>query len=293
MQVLAVGLAVLISALDYVWHDRRKRTFKKGRNLLFLFSALFLVGSIITTIHDDYDNNQKEEHLRTQLNKVQEQNDGLQKGVAVLSDKSSHILTEQRNNFISDLNDQRRIGLGTAKKIEEATSLLNSGISDSITKQKDLLEQQQTTLNNLTSGNSYCYVTAGNLDEDYMMLALVHKGDYPIYDAVINITDQDTRKPLANLEGRALMEAFEQNAQVFHIGTVVPNLVREVTRIELKGAIRKKYRISIFTRYRKFGQSLELIKVGRAWNIAYKVSEEATVVKDGYKAPPKLLEEYP
>src|SRR5437868_3815823 len=139
LQIIAVALAVLVSSLDYIWHDKRTKRFKQGRVILFALSAAFLLGSIILTAIDYFETNRKEEVLKGQLSKVQEQNDGLQKGIAVLSDKSSDILSEQRNSFVSVLSDQRKIGLDTATKIEDATTLLHSGIANSIAIQKNLL----------------------------------------------------------------------------------------------------------------------------------------------------------
>jgi hypothetical protein len=74
----------------------------------------------------------REASLNERLKKVQEQNDGLQNGIAILSNKSSGILDEQRNNFISLLDDQRRLGSETAKKVDDSTNLLHAGIGKSI-----------------------------------------------------------------------------------------------------------------------------------------------------------------
>jgi hypothetical protein len=89
LQVLTVTSAALTSTLDYNWHDKRTTKFKKSRNLLYLVTAALLLVSIGVTIFDDVENDRKEKQLTTDLKKVQDQNDGLQKGISILRDKSS------------------------------------------------------------------------------------------------------------------------------------------------------------------------------------------------------------
>ena len=79
LQVLTVTSAALTSTLDYKWHDKRTTKFKKSRNLLYLVTAALLLLSIGVTIFDDVENDRKEKQLTTDLKKVQDQNDGLQK----------------------------------------------------------------------------------------------------------------------------------------------------------------------------------------------------------------------
>jgi hypothetical protein len=190
LQIIAVVLAILISSLDYIWHDKRTRSFKKGRLILFTLSIAFLVGSIVLTMIDYFDNNRKEAELKDQLSKVQEQNDGLQKGITILSNKSSNILLEQRDSFVSILKDQRELGLDTARRIDGATNTLQSGISNSITKQKELLKQQQITLGNVSGGDSYPYVEVTNKNKDNIWdLTIYNRGKYQLYDVVVAIHD--------------------------------------------------------------------------------------------------------
>ncbi len=140
-QVISLALAGLINLLDYKYKDGRTNLYKRLRISLLILSIGFLISSLAITIVDDINNNQKERELNGQLKKVQEQNDGLQKGIAVLSDKSSDMLVEQRNNFLSVLDDQRKLedrqrdlGMTTTNNIKRATSLLNSGIKETIFK---------------------------------------------------------------------------------------------------------------------------------------------------------------
>lgn len=150
MQIIAVALAILASYLNYLWSDKRTRKFKRGRRILFILSFIFLFGSIGVTLVDEYSKRQeaaeaakREAALNSQIRKVQEQNDGLQKGIAVLSEKSSGILQEQRDSFFSVLNDQRKIGDDTAEKIEGSANLLRRRVDNSI----DLLNLSTRELN--------------------------------------------------------------------------------------------------------------------------------------------------
>src|SRR6266850_3962530 len=132
LQIVAVALAMLATYLDYLWSDKRTRRFKTGRRILFILSFVFLFGSIVATILDETQKRQeandalvKEITLNSQLRKVQDQNDGLQEAIALLSDKSTRLLDDQRNSFVSVLETQRQSVFDTSKTSEESTSRLD------------------------------------------------------------------------------------------------------------------------------------------------------------------------
>ena len=53
LQLLAVGLALVIALLDYVWHDKRRTRFKRGRVALVCLSLFFLVASLVNTVLEE------------------------------------------------------------------------------------------------------------------------------------------------------------------------------------------------------------------------------------------------
>jgi hypothetical protein len=63
LQVLAFGMAVFVGLLDYVTNDKRTRKFKRNR-LLFIFSGIFLLASIVLLIVDEQANQRELEKLR-------------------------------------------------------------------------------------------------------------------------------------------------------------------------------------------------------------------------------------
>lgn len=291
LQVLTVASAALTSTLDYKWHDKRTTKFKKSRNLLYLVTAALLLLSIGVTIFDDVENDRKEKQLTTDLKKVQDQNDGLQKGISILSDKSSDLLDEQRNSFLSVLQDQRQIGLDTALKIDTSTDALNTGIKEGIKKQGNLLDQQKTTLSNLTGGDSYCYLTVGFIEDDSIILILHNAGDFPLYDILIEMSDRDVIKTIEQkqLQGQALWDFIRSNTTTFEQRTISPNLSKFLGMVSLKGVAQKRLRINIWTRYKSFGQDMKLVKQNGEWLFAYRVTETPARVKGGQKPRVKEL----
>jgi hypothetical protein len=173
LQILTVASAALTSILDYKWHDKRTTKFKNSRSLLYLITGSLLLLSIGVTIFDDLESNRKEKQLATDLKKVQDQNDGLQKGIAALTDKSVDLLNEQRNSFVSVLEDQRRIGLETSASISTASDLLQSNIRQTIF-------QQKRTLDSITGGEGFCYLRlmVGN---EAAQIVIVPQGTTPLY----------------------------------------------------------------------------------------------------------------
>jgi len=67
LQVLAVGLAILVNNLDYLWSDKRTLKFKRGRLVLYVLSFAFLIGSVFVTVNDDLQNRLEKQELATRL----------------------------------------------------------------------------------------------------------------------------------------------------------------------------------------------------------------------------------
>lgn len=81
LQILAISIAVLGNGLSYIFSDKRTSKFKSWRKWLFVLSGIFLVGSIIVTIIEGIDSAQKEQESKSQIEKLQNQNDVLQNDI--------------------------------------------------------------------------------------------------------------------------------------------------------------------------------------------------------------------
>lgn len=68
-QILAFGLIILSSTLDYVYPDKGNRLFKKIRLFIFIAATLFLIVSIATTISDDIERKNEIVELKSELNR--------------------------------------------------------------------------------------------------------------------------------------------------------------------------------------------------------------------------------
>ena len=65
---LGVGISTLITFyLDYKWHDKRTKSFKKGRDFLRLFTILILLFSISITYIDERNSNIEKKELKNDL----------------------------------------------------------------------------------------------------------------------------------------------------------------------------------------------------------------------------------
>jgi hypothetical protein len=118
LQALAVTVAVLGSILSHVISDKNSRTFRTWRLWLFVTSGIFLLASIAVTVNDSIDTKNREVGLQRKLDKVQSQNDGLQKALSVLSQ-------DQKLQFGSLLKEQQEVGAATALEIKGSASLLH------------------------------------------------------------------------------------------------------------------------------------------------------------------------
>jgi hypothetical protein len=72
---LQVGIGVtglLAVLLDYKWHDKRKRLFKRTRNLLISLSILLVVAGSTVTVLDERQKNEEILSLNSQLKSIEE-----------------------------------------------------------------------------------------------------------------------------------------------------------------------------------------------------------------------------
>ena len=152
-------------------------------------------------------------------------------------------------------------------------------------------EQQEQLLNNITGGDSYCYLLGGAIDEDVIALTLFNKGRFPLYDVWIEAADRDVldQIEIRKLEGASLWDFARANTTSFQIGTISPKLGRHVTTFSLKGLNRKRLNFNIYSRYRTFNQHINFLKINGEWEAAYRVVESVTEIKDGIVPPEKVL----
>lgn len=124
-------------------------------------------------------------------------------------------------------------------------------------------EQQEQLLNNITGGDSYCYLLSGAIDRDLIAITLFNKGQFPLYDVWIEAADRDVLDQIEHrkLEGAWLWDFARGNTTSFQIGTISPKLGRHVTTLNLKGLDRKRLNFNIYTRYRTFNQHINLLKI--------------------------------
>jgi hypothetical protein len=263
LQVVTVALAILASILDYKWHDKRTTKFKTSRNLLYVMTGVLLVLSIGVTVGDDIENNKREQKLSTDLKKVQDQNDGLQAGIAALTGKSSDMLEEQRNSFLSLLEDQRRIGLQTSGTITTAADLLQANI-------KKTIAQQKKTLENITGGEGFCYLRL-LIDNDTAQLVVVPQGNAPLYGVHVRLWEPKNYQNIPPGQFREVMKGD----YVRVIGDLSPyGVVLLEPGIQLAGATVREFSVDIGARNGFVKERIKALKIDGIWRVAYRVTKQ-------------------
>ena len=92
------------------------------------------------------------------------------------------------------------------------------------------IESLQKNLSSiLTGGGSFAYVDitiAKDPAEDYLQFNVIHKGEFPLYDLTVKVTDQDHSRDLlrkAKLEGIPLtIQYFDKAKRIMPFGTLGP-----------------------------------------------------------------------
>ncbi|MDT4952105.1 MAG: hypothetical protein QOJ02_243 [Acidobacteriota bacterium] len=73
LQILAVAIAILVNVLDYVSTDKRTKKFRIRRRMLFLLSVVFLIGSVILVIGDEWSKRQELAEMTKHLDELKQQ----------------------------------------------------------------------------------------------------------------------------------------------------------------------------------------------------------------------------
>lgn len=128
LQIIAVSTAILVSNLDYVWHDKRTRKFKSMRLFLYLLTVITLILSIVVSIQDDKQHKNEIKQLTFALDTLQKQTSEIrieakhsgirQKSQMELLIESNKILRESLAPF-QELAKERYPGMGDKKALEK------------------------------------------------------------------------------------------------------------------------------------------------------------------------------
>ncbi len=102
LQTTAVLTAILIANLDYVWHDKRTRKFKRTRVILYVLAAITLVLSVVVTIQDDRQHRNETGQLTSVLN-------NLRKETATLRDEAKHSGREQQSQMAELIEGNKKL----------------------------------------------------------------------------------------------------------------------------------------------------------------------------------------
>lgn len=102
LQTIAVLMAILIANLDYVWHDKRTRKFKRTRVILYVLAGITLVLSVIVTIQDDRQHRNETGQLTSAL-------DNLKKETATLRDEAKQSGREQQLQMVELIEGNKKL----------------------------------------------------------------------------------------------------------------------------------------------------------------------------------------
>lgn len=145
--------------------------------------------------------------------------------------------------------------------------------------QKQILDKNEeiSKLNNEVSNilkeyGSFCYVEISNLNNKSGhlsgFLTIFHKGNYPIDNINIHISDS-YKKPPKNYT----LEEVIKGDIIFNINSLSPNSSELKGRINFEDHDSLKFSISINSQYGEYHEILEYKKVGEEWASALKVSK--------------------
>jgi hypothetical protein len=148
----------------------------------------------------------------------------------------------------------------------------NWRLSGEIAKKSDeIAELNKKIVSHVTGGGSFCYVVMryDNGDPDHLYLSLLHKGEFPIFDVIVQLTDVDHRKQMFQEQPGHDVEASMKAMHTIPIGTVPPGEVEKIFwKVDVAGRDSRRFTILLQARNGYVDQRLALRKVGNEWKSA-------------------------
>jgi hypothetical protein len=123
----------------------------------------------------------------------------------------------------------------------------------------------------VTGGNSFCYVTLAAVDDTTNIggMAVVQKGEYPLYDVSVDVTDL---REFQRAVDAGTLTISNMPRRTWNIGNLRSGASQIVGPWQLPDVERKGYNIFISARNGHFSEMLRLAKVDGQWQQAIRVT---------------------
>jgi hypothetical protein len=135
----------------------------------------------------------------------------------------------------------------------------------------EIAELNRTIAASVTGGDSFCYLALSLGDEaaNSPLLAVVHQGNYPLYDVQIRVVDLEK---FDLIKDHLTLEAMTQTETVLNMGNLSPNQAAMIGTWQLPNADQQRYNIFIHARNGFVTQMIRLRRVEGRWKSATKVT---------------------
>lgn len=195
-----------------------------------------------------------EQESREKSDRIAELNEKIaadQRGLRIKADEQLQLQIElrEKSDAIAELNRQ------LAAKSDEIASL-NRSIAASI-----------------TGGDSYCYMLFTIVGPNSAQLAVIHQGNYPLYDVSFRIVDLDIFERVLKANPVLTFDSTKSAEVVVPIGNLSPGQARALPHVISFDTDKPRYNIFISARNGMFTQLLRLRKVSGQWRFALQVTK--------------------
>jgi len=198
---------------------------------------------------------------------------------------------------------QRDIIESQGEIVESQRKIVESQ-KDSIESQKEIIESQKETINNITGGDSYCYVGIRSDPHGAMNFSLEHVGEYILYDVTVEIFDTTKLQALAkDMEGFSHDLSKEEWSRFVKEHDVIEDYLslKEKSRIYRQswpslppGSIaipiysatlpdnkpEQRYLVKIYARNGIITQPIIFLKVNGKWQVSMRVQRHDNIKRE-------------
>ena len=161
-------------------------------------------------------------------------------------------------------------------------------------KSDEISELNRRALQTATGGDSFCYFVIGPFSGSSAVLALDHKGEFPLYDVTAEIVDHDKMTELGTGRDKITWTELASARTIINLGNVPPGQSRVLTPDwDFGPGESKSFGVFFAARNGTITQQVELVRVDGEWVSATRVSRDPAHGEEREELLVKIHPEFP
>ena len=138
--------------------------------------------------------------------------------------------------------------------------------------EREMRARSETTLSAVTGGDSYCSISFAKPITDVARLAIVNRGDHPLYDVTARVVDLDKFDDVTDEDGSLHFDDMLRFQTILDLGNIPAGLgLMALEDWPIGDGNTKRYNIFFAARNGTWFERVRMVRVGGTWLVAVRV----------------------